>query len=231
MEYDNCPYDFDRGNDSGGKPYLMVLDRAKGGNQFFENSHYGKCLERIVEGDDSIDMQFDSENIDESSTVQKRNEVGSDEVSEIQKNGEKNIENIDQSPEDSMDPTEERNLGEDGENNKVENGKGKEKSQEKGENEEKQNSALEWKENVDIMIEDIIDFYANNNDERKKLKNLGENGKKEQRKNYKVKIKNKKWIGLWEIEKIVFGKSSSKPYIDKYFDKILAKLKRLISER
>lgn len=90
---------------------------------------------------------------------------------------------------------------------------------------------LEWKENVDIMIEDIIDFYANNNDERKKLKNLGENGTKEQRKNYKVKIKNKKWIGLWEIEKILFDKSSSKPYIDKYFDKILAKLKRLISER
>lgn len=227
-EYDNCPYDFDY-KDDGGKPWLVVLDKSSYGDQFCEDSHCSKVLYRIfdegLEGDNKDNMQFSS------LVAQKKDKtVGGGEVSWIQKNGERIIENIEPSLEDSTKLVEEENPEGKWKNDKVkaeEKVEGKQKPEKKGEN-----KAIERKESTEnITIEDIIDFYVNNNDERKKLKNLGENGKKEQRKNYKVKIKNKKWIGLWEIEKIVFGKSSSKPYIDKYFDKILAKLKRLISER
>ena len=194
---DKCPYGIDYNKDCKDDkiiPYLMVYDNFEGGNQFFEDSHYGKKLQKFFEGN----LEVNNDN----------------------------------------NPTEKKSIEKEGEKGKVKGKERKGESQKKWKGKGKKDKVSEWKENAEnLTIEDIVDFYVNNKDEREKLKDLKKKGRRDQRdcstmrRDYKVKIKDKKGIGLWDMEKIVIGTVSSKPYIDKNFDKFLEELNRLISKK
>ena len=115
----------------------------------------------------------------------------------------------------------------------------------KGGRKGKGNKASEWKESAEnITMEDVIDFYANNNEELKKLQSLKKGNSRDQtdyskqREDYKIKIRKsgaEKWIllRLEDISGLVskkINKKINKPYSEPWFKKFLEELLKLIEK-
>ncbi len=242
-ENNDCVYGVELEENEWDKPSLVVYDidnnKKNRGNKFFEDSHYDEVLHEVFKNDGAnIDTQIGPWNISEPINTQEIDGTsGGEEVKEMQMDEWKSTNSAETLLKNCTDSTEKKSIEKEGEKDKVKGRGRKGESQKKWKGKEKKDKVSEWKENAEnLTIEDIVDFYVNNKDEREKLKDFKKKGRRDQRdcstmrRDYKVKIKDKKGIGLWDMEKIVIGTVSSKPYIDKNFDKFLEELNRLISK-
>ena len=242
-ENDGCPYEFKFGNGKGVSSF-WIRDVYSGGDQFVENSHFGDCLKkffdeekRVIDGDTQIEPLDTGEFIVGQEWAEVEN---GDEVAETQADVGESRENREVPEVSSIEFTWEENVGGEWADNTAKDG-GDEEEKPKNKKNKRQNNVFEWNDNVkNVTIEDIISFYANN-DERAKLKTLKKKGGSDQRdcsklrEDYKIKIIKpgfKKWIliGLKTIADKIWertGNKINKPYTHKWFDTIVWELARL----
>ena len=228
-------------------PSIEVFDVCAMGGQFYEDSHFGECLEKFFENNWAFNkiggVQSDSWDVGDSTTAQERIEGDvCEKLADIQTGREEIMEATEASLVSGTETIEERIIEGEWENDIVEViGQNEEKQKSKNKKNKRQNNVSEWNDNVkNVTIEDIISFYANN-DERAKLKTLKKKGGSDQRdcsklrEDYKIRIVKpgfKKWIliGLKTIADKIgekTGNKINKPYTHKWFDTIVWELARL----
>lgn len=211
---------------------------------FNEDSHWGEDLKKIVDKEDLVfkrDYDVNTWETGESTVGEEWAEVeNGDEVAETQADVGESRENREVPEVSSIEFTWEENVEGEWADNTAKNG-GDEEEKLKNKKNKRQNNVSEWNDNVkNVTIEDIISFYANN-DERAKLKTLKKKGGSDQRdcsklrEDYKIRIIKpgfKKWIliGLKTIADKIgerTGNKINKPYTHKWFDTIVWELARL----